>query len=99
MPRHSPFRPSIDVLFTSAAAHSARLGVGVLLTGMMRDGAEGLLRLRAAGWHTIAQDEETSVVKDGMPTAAVAKGAAVEVLPLQHIGDSIVAKILAKKRK
>ena len=61
----------MDVLFTSAAAHSPRLGVGVLLTGMGRDGAEGLLRLRAAGWHTIAQDEATSVVKDGMPKAAV----------------------------
>lgn len=99
IPRHSPYRPSVDVLFTSAAAHSARLGVGALLTGMGRDGAEGLLRLRAAGWHTIAQDEATSVVKDGMPKAAVARGAAVEVLPLQHIGDSIVAKILALKRR
>ena len=94
-PRSSPFRPSIDVLFSSAAAHSARLGVGVLLTGMGRDGAEGLLRLRAAGWHTIAQDEATSVVKDGMPKAAVSRGAAVEVLPLQNIGESVVAKILA----
>jgi two-component system response regulator WspF len=99
IPRHSPFRPSIDVLFTSTAAHGARPGVGVLLTGMGRDGAEGLLSLRAAGWHTIAQDESTCVVKDGMPKAAVAKGAAVEVLPLQHIGDSVVAKIMAQKRK
>lgn len=99
VPRHSPYRPSVDVLFTSVAAHSARLGVGALLTGMGRDGADGLLRLRAVGWHTIAQDEATSVVKDGMPKAAVAKGAAVEVLPLQHIGDSIVARILSQKRK
>jgi two-component system response regulator WspF len=98
-PQHSPFRPSVDVLFTSAAAHSARPGVAALLTGMLRDGAEGLLRLRTAGWHTIAQDEATSVVKDGMPRAAVARGAAVEVLPLQHIGDSIVAKFQAQKRR
>lgn len=98
-PRHSPFRPSIDVLFSSAAAHGPRPGVGVLLTGMMRDGAEGLLRLRSAGWHTIAQDEETSVVKDGMPKAAVSRGAAVEVLPLPHIGDGVVAKVMALKRR
>lgn len=98
-PRSSPYRPSVDVLFTSAAAHSSRLGVAALLTGMGRDGAEGLLRLRGAGWHTIAQDEATSVVKDGMPKAAVARGAAVEVLPLPHIGDSVVAKILALKRR
>lgn len=99
IPRHSPYRPSVDVLFTSAAAHASRPGVGVLLTGMGRDGAEGLLRLRSAGWHTIAQDEATSVVKDGMPKAAVEKRAAVEVLPLQHIGASIVARILALKRR
>lgn len=98
-PKKSPFRPSIDVLFSSAAAHGARLGVGALLTGMGHDGAEGLLRLRAAGWHTIAQDEATSVVKDGMPKAAVSRGAAVEVLPLPHIGESVVAKILALKRR
>jgi two-component system response regulator WspF len=98
-PRHSPYRPSVDVLFTSAATYSPRPGVAALLTGMGRDGAEGLLRLRTAGWHTIAQDEETSVVKDGMPKAAVSKRAATEVLPLQHIGDSVVAKILAMKRR
>jgi two-component system response regulator WspF len=98
-PRHSPYRPSVDVLFSSTAAHSARPGVGVLLTGMGRDGAEGLLRLRSAGWHTIAQDEATSVVKDGMPKAAVSRGAAVDVLPLPHIGASVVAKILALKRR
>jgi two-component system response regulator WspF len=66
---------------------------------MGRDGAEGLLRLRAAGWHTIAQDEGTSVVKDGMPKAAVSRGAAVEVLPIQQIGERVVAKILALKRR
>jgi two-component system response regulator WspF len=97
-PRHSPYRPSVDVLFTSAAAHSARLGVGALLTGMGSDGAAGLLRLRSAGWHTIAQDEASCVVF-GMPKAAIERRAAVEVLPLQHIGESIVSKILAQTRK
>ncbi|MCS6866558.1 MAG: chemotaxis-specific protein-glutamate methyltransferase CheB [Gemmataceae bacterium] len=96
-PRHCPYRPSIDVLFTSAAAHSARLGVAALLTGMGADGAAGLLRLRSVGWHTIAQDEATCVVY-GMPKAAMERRAAVEVLPLQHIGDSIVSKILAQTR-
>lgn len=98
-PRKSPYRPSVDVLFSTAAVHSPRLGVGVLLTGMGHDGAEGLLRLRAAGWHTIAQDEATSVVRDGMPKAAVSRGAAVEVLPLPHIGESVVARILAPKKR
>jgi len=97
-PRGSPFRPSVDVLFASCAARAARLGAGALLTGMGRDGAEGLLRLRSAGWHTIAQDEATSVVKDGMPKAAVDKRAAVEVLPLQLIGETLAARVALKSR-
>jgi two-component system response regulator WspF len=99
IPQDLPYRPSVDVLFASAAAYGGRQGVAALLTGMGRDGAEGLYKLRTAGWHTIAQDEATSVVKDGMPRAAVARGAAVEVLPLPHIGDSIVARILAQERR
>lgn len=91
-PRTCPYRPSVDVLFTSALQWS-RPGIGVLLTGMGTDGAEGLLRLRSSGWHTIAQDEATCVVY-GMPKAAVEKHAATEVLPLAHIGPTIVAKIL-----
>ncbi|HUR54821.1 MAG TPA: chemotaxis-specific protein-glutamate methyltransferase CheB [Gemmataceae bacterium] len=87
-PRTYPYRPSVEVLFSSAAAHSSRLGVGVLLTGMGTDGADGLLKLRAAGWHTIAQDEATSVVY-GMPKAAVERRAAVDVLPLPLIGPAV----------
>jgi two-component system response regulator WspF len=97
-PRAHPYRPSIDVLFKSAAAHCARLGVAALLTGMGSDGADGLLRLRSAGWHTVAQDAATCTVY-GMPKAAVERGAAVEVLPLPHIGDSVVAKTLARARR
>jgi chemotaxis response regulator CheB len=97
-PRHSPYRPSVDVLFTSAAARCSRPGVAALLTGMGTDGASGMSRLRSAGWHTIAQDEATSVVY-GMPKAAVEKRAAVEVLAIQHIGESIVAKIFAQWRR
>jgi two-component system response regulator WspF len=97
-PRTHPYRPSIDVLFKSAAAHGPLGGVAALLTGMGNDGAAGLLRLRTVGWHTIAQDEATSTVY-GMPKAAVENNAAVEVLPLQHIGASIVAKVLARQRR
>ncbi len=96
-PRSSPYRPSVDVLFASCAARAVRLGAAALLTGMGSDGAEGLLRLRAAGWHTVAQDEATSVVY-GMPKAAAEKRAAVEVLPLKHIGETLTAKVALKSR-
>jgi two-component system response regulator WspF len=96
-PRNYPYRPSIDVLFGSAAAIWPRLGIGVLLTGMGSDGAEGLLRLRSMGWHTIAQDESTCVVY-GMPKAAAEKNAAMEILSLPQIGPTIAAKIIGKKR-
>jgi two-component system response regulator WspF len=82
-------RPAVDELFGSLARH-AEPGVAVLLTGMGRDGADGLARLRAAGWHTIAQDESTSVVW-GMPGAAHRMGAAVETLPLEEIGAAVGA--------
>lgn len=95
-PKGSPYRPSVDVLFASVAARSPRLGVGVLLTGMEADGAEGLLRLRQLGWHTIAQDEATCVVY-GMPRAAVERKAASEVLPLPRIGPAVAAKFRAAR--
>ena len=95
-PRSWPYRPSADVLFASAAAVWPRRGIGVLLTGMGNDGAEGLLRLRAAGWHTIAQDETTCVVY-GMPKAAVEKKAVVEVLSLPRIGPTVAARVLAPR--
>ena len=97
-PKSSPYRPSVDVLFTSAATNAPRRGVAALLTGMGTDGAAGLLQLRSAEWHTIAQDEATSVVY-GMPKAAAEKRAAVEVLAVQHIGASIVAKVNALRRR
>jgi two-component system response regulator WspF len=96
-PRGLPYRPSADVLFASAAAVWPRRGVGVLLTGMGADGADGLLQLRSAGWHTVAQDESTCVVY-GMPKAAAEKGAAVEVLPLPLIGPAVAAKVPGPKR-
>ncbi len=81
-------RPSVDVLFESLAQDWPRKGVGLLLTGMGKDGAQGLLSLKAAGWHTLAQNEETCVVY-GMPKAAVALRAAHESLPLQKIAPAL----------
>lgn len=91
-PADTPYRPSVDVLFSTLAAHWKRPGVAVLLTGMGRDGAKGLLTLKENGWHTIAQDEKTSVVY-GMPAAAAEKGAAQQILPLHEIGDAITRSI------
>ena len=78
------FCPSIDRLFFSLREHWPARGAAALLTGIGRDGAAGLLRLRQAGWHTISQDEGTSVIF-GMPKAAAELQAPVEVLPLERI--------------
>jgi two-component system response regulator WspF len=83
------YRPSVDVFFKSVAAHASPPGVAVLLTGMGRDGGEGLLALRRCGWHTLAQDEATSVVY-GMPRAAAELRAADAILPLSAIADAIL---------
>jgi two-component system, chemotaxis family, response regulator WspF len=91
-PTENPFRPSADVLFHSLARHWPRPSVAMLLTGIGRDGALGLLELRRVGWHTIAQDERTSVVY-GMPQAASQLGATVEILPIDKIADSVVYQI------
>ncbi len=90
-------RPSVDILFRSAA-RLGRRGVGVLLTGMGRDGAEGLLAMRNAGAHTIAQDEATSVVY-GMPAAAKSLGAACETAPLDKIASLILERCAAPAAK
>ncbi|OHB76082.1 MAG: hypothetical protein A2W31_03120 [Planctomycetes bacterium RBG_16_64_10] len=91
-PVANPFRPSADVLFRSLAQYGGPQNVAVLLTGIGRDGAHGMLELRRAGWHTIAQDEPTSVVY-GMPQAARELGAAAEILPVRAIADSIIRRI------
>jgi two-component system, chemotaxis family, protein-glutamate methylesterase/glutaminase len=87
--RHS-CRPSVDVLFESVAREYGGSAAAVLLTGMGRDGASGLLDIRRAGGVTIAQDEASSVVF-GMPREAVALGAAQRVLPLREIGPALAA--------
>jgi two-component system chemotaxis response regulator CheB len=89
-PKVSGHRPSVDALFRSAAEQAGKNVCGVLLTGMGRDGAEGLLEIRKRGGFTIAQDEATSIVY-GMPRAAAELGAASVVLPLTGIAPHIAA--------
>jgi two-component system chemotaxis response regulator CheB len=83
-PRVFNQRPSVDVLFESAASRLGRNVTGVLLTGMGKDGAQGLKKIRDAGGTTVAQDEASCVVF-GMPKEAITLGAAQAVLPLGQI--------------
>ncbi len=86
-------RPSVDVLFRSAARYAGRNAIGVIMTGMGDDGARGLLEMKEAGAATIAQDEKSSVVF-GMPGEAVKIGAADKVLHLEAIAENLL--LLAK---
>ena len=83
-------RPSVDVLFRSAARYAGQNAVGVILTGMGDDGARGMLELKQAGAVTIAQDEATCVVF-GMPKEAIKLGAVDKVVPLQSVAGAILA--------
>ncbi len=87
-PRVHHQRPAVDILFSSVARHAGRNAIGAIFTGMGADGARGLLQMREAGAHTIAQDEASCVVF-GMPREAIKAGAAVEVLPLHDIADAL----------
>jgi two-component system, chemotaxis family, response regulator WspF len=91
-PREVFFRPSVDVFFESVAEHWPQTGAALLLTGMGKDGAKGLLKLRARGWHTMAQDEASSVVWS-MPKAGIDLGAASEVLPVDQMARGLVARL------
>lgn len=85
-------RPSVDVLFHSVAKAAGANAVGVILTGMGRDGAEGLLAMRNAGAYTVAQDEQSSVVY-GMPREAAALGAAVDVVPIEDVASAVLSHL------
>jgi two-component system response regulator WspF len=91
-PRDEIHRPSIDVFFHSVARHWERAATGMLLTGMGRDGAAGLLAMREAGQATIAQDEASSAVY-GMPREAAAVGAAQQILPLDNMAAALSGRI------
>ena len=85
-------RPSVDVLFRSAALHAGKNAIGVILTGMGRDGAAGLLEMRQAGAFTLAQDEASCIVF-GMPREAIAMGAADEVAPLADMSRRVMTRL------
>ena len=85
-------RPSVDVLFRSAARHAGKNALGVILTGMGRDGAAGLVEMRNSGAYTFAQDEASCVVF-GMPREAIALGGACEVVPLGEMSRCVMAHL------
>ncbi|AUT53152.1 chemotaxis response regulator protein-glutamate methylesterase [Paraburkholderia caribensis] len=87
-------RPSVDVLFRSAAQHAGKNAVGVILTGMGRDGAAGLLDMRKAGAYTLAQDEASCIVF-GMPREAIAMGAADEIASLSEMSRRVMTRLSA----
>jgi two-component system, chemotaxis family, protein-glutamate methylesterase/glutaminase len=88
-PLVSRHRPSADVLFRSAAQAAGGNALGIIMTGMGDDGANGLLEMRKGGAFTLAQDEETCVVF-GMPKEAIERGAAAKVVPLGRIAHEIL---------
>ena len=91
-------RPSCDVLFDSAAKNAGKNAVGIILTGMGKDGAAGLLRMKQAGAHTLAQDEATCVVF-GMPREAIALGAADEIVPITSMCERAMACLNGANRQ
>lgn len=88
-------RPSVDVLFRSAARYAGRNAVGVIMTGMGDDGARGMVEMKQAGSYNIAQDEATCVVY-GMPAEAVKRGAVDRIMPVGDIPDEVVRQCLRR---
>ena len=91
-------RPSVDFLFLSVARYMGSDATGVIMTGMGRDGAQGMLQMRQAGAWTIAQDEATSVVF-GMPKEAIAIGAVHEIAPLERLRERVLARNAKREEK
>jgi len=96
-PRVNGHRPSVDVLFRSVAEEFGKESLGVLMTGMGEDGAQGLGVLKAAGAMTIAQNEESCVVY-GMPKAAIERGYAVRVVSLEALANTLQAQCMPERR-
>ena len=96
-PPYNRHRPAVDVLFNSAAQHARGSAVAALLTGMGKDGAQGMLAMRRAGAWTIGQDQESCVVY-GMPREAAQIGGCCEVASLTQVADRIVAALQNGKR-
>jgi len=88
-PLVSRHRPSVDVLFRSAARYAGKNAVGVIMTGMGDDGARGMLEMKEAGAYNIAQDEASSVVF-GMPNEAIKRGGVDKILPLEKITGEVM---------
>jgi len=82
-------RPSVDVLFRSTAKYAGKNAIGVIMTGMGADGAQGLKELEETGAHTIAQDEKSCIVF-GMPKEAIKLNAATDILPLDKIAEKVL---------
>ncbi|WP_079432689.1 chemotaxis response regulator protein-glutamate methylesterase [Zoogloea sp. LCSB751] len=91
-------RPAVDVLFHSAASQVGAHGVGVILTGMGKDGAQGLLAMHKAGAWTIGQDQDSCVVY-GMPREAASIGALDEVVSLKDVGQRVLARLRGGERR
>jgi two-component system chemotaxis response regulator CheB len=86
-------RPSVEVLFRSAAQHAGKNIIGVMLTGMGKDGAVAMLEMRQAGAYNLAQDEATCVVF-GMPREAIAVGAVDEIVPIQSMAQRVLNRLI-----
>lgn len=97
LPPVNRHRPSVDMLFTSVAKHAGRQALGVILTGMGHDGAQGLLAMREAGAYTLAQTERSCVVY-GMPREAVALGAACESVDLDQMSLRMLTRLSGKRQ-
>ncbi len=95
-PRVCRHKPSVEVLFNSVAKYAGGNAVGAILTGMGGDGARGLLNMRNAGAHTIAQDEESCVVF-GMPNEAIKQGGAEVILPLDRVTEQMISFVTSER--
>ncbi|MCP4449992.1 MAG: chemotaxis response regulator protein-glutamate methylesterase [Planctomycetes bacterium] len=95
-PRVCRQKPSVEVLFNSVAKYAGSNAVGAILTGMGDDGARGLLNMRNAGAHTVAQDEESCVVF-GMPKEAIKHGGAEVVLPLDRVTEQMISFVSSRR--